>query len=145
MQYTLRNPIERHFAFSVWFRTVRPAGNLLFPAGRVDYSILELREGEVRYRWDLGSGEGVVAVQGRLDDCGWHHVKLERFGNSAELLVTRLVSNNLDLYSKFINLNFDQSKNFTSLLGLDWCNKNNKLTFKGLKLDIDEKTVYAKR
>ena len=58
--------------------------------------------------------------------------------------MTRLVSNNLDLYSKFINLNFDQSKNFTSLLGLDWCNKNDKLTFKGLKMDIDGKTVYAK-
>ena len=90
VQYTLRNPIERHFAFSVWFRTVRPASNLLFTAGRVDYSILELRGGEVRYRWDLGSGEGVVAVEGRLDDGGWHHVKLERFGNSAELLVDGL-------------------------------------------------------
>lgn len=41
-QYSLRNPIERHFSFSLWFRTLHPSGNLMFTAGRIDYSILEV-------------------------------------------------------------------------------------------------------
>nr|XP_053631087.1 fat-like cadherin-related tumor suppressor homolog isoform X2 [Cherax quadricarinatus] len=87
-QYSLRNPIERHFSFSLWFRTLHPSGNLMFTAGRIDYSILELEGGELRYRWDLGSGEGVVAVTSlRVDDGQWHHVSLERFGNTAEITV----------------------------------------------------------
>ncbi|KAG7169023.1 fat-like cadherin-related tumor suppressor-like, partial [Homarus americanus] len=87
-QYSLRNPIERHFSFSLWFRTLHPSGNLMFTAGRIDYSILELEGGELRYRWDLGSGEGMVAVTSlRVDDGQWHHVNLERFGNTAELTV----------------------------------------------------------
>lgn len=87
-QYSLRNPIERHFSFSLWFRTLHPSGNLMFTAGRIDYSILELEGGELRYRWDLGSGEGLVAVTSlRVDDGHWHHVNLERFGNTAEVTV----------------------------------------------------------
>ena len=42
-QYSLRNPIERHFTFSLWFRTLNPYGNIMFTAGRIDYSILEVR------------------------------------------------------------------------------------------------------
>lgn len=41
-QYSLHNQIERHFTFSVWFRTLHPSGNLMFTAGRIDYSILEV-------------------------------------------------------------------------------------------------------
>ncbi|XP_064094852.1 fat-like cadherin-related tumor suppressor homolog isoform X3 [Macrobrachium nipponense] len=86
-QYSLRNPIERHFTFSLWFRTLHPYGNIMFTAGRIDYSILELQNGELHYRWDLGSGEGLVAVSLRVDDGQWHHVGLERFGSTAEVTV----------------------------------------------------------
>ncbi|XP_076056118.1 FAT atypical cadherin kugelei isoform X2 [Oratosquilla oratoria] len=87
-QYSLHHPIERHFSFSLWFRTLHPAGNLFFAAGRIDYSILELEGGYVRYRWDLGSGEGVVAVaSNRVNDGRWHHVLIERFGSTAEVML----------------------------------------------------------
>ena len=42
VQYLLQVPIERHFSFSVWFRTLHPSGSILFTAGRIDYSILEV-------------------------------------------------------------------------------------------------------
>ena len=41
-QYSLHNPINRHFSFSLWFRTLHPSGNVMFTAGRIDYSILEV-------------------------------------------------------------------------------------------------------
>lgn len=41
-QYLLHNPIRRHFSLSLWFRTLHPSGNLMFTAGRIDYSILEV-------------------------------------------------------------------------------------------------------
>ena len=40
--YQLHVPIERHFSFSVWFRTLYPSGNIMFTSGRVDYGILEV-------------------------------------------------------------------------------------------------------
>ncbi|CAL4061882.1 unnamed protein product, partial [Meganyctiphanes norvegica] len=87
-QYSLHNPIERHFSFSMWFRTLHPSGNLMFSSGRIDYSILEVTGGEVRYRWDLGSGEGLVAVTAvHVNDGHWHHVSLERFGSTSEVRV----------------------------------------------------------
>ncbi|CAL4064237.1 unnamed protein product, partial [Meganyctiphanes norvegica] len=87
-QYSLHNPIERHFSFSVWLRTLHPSGNIMFTSGRIDYSILEVSGGEVRYRWDLGSGEGLVAVTSlHIDDGQWHHIALERFGGTSEVVV----------------------------------------------------------
>ncbi|XP_063848744.1 fat-like cadherin-related tumor suppressor homolog isoform X3 [Scylla paramamosain] len=87
-QYSLHNPINRHFSFSLWFRTLHPSGNLMFTAGRIDYSILELKNGQLHYRWDLGSGEGRVVVKTlQVDDGRWHHVKLERYGSTADLVL----------------------------------------------------------
>lgn len=40
--YQLHVPIERHFSFSVWFRTLHPTGNIMFTSGRLDYGILEV-------------------------------------------------------------------------------------------------------
>lgn len=50
--------------------------------------MFQLEGGDLHYRWDLGSGEGLVAVTSlRVDDGQWHHVNLERFGNTAEVTV----------------------------------------------------------
>ena len=40
--YQLHVPIERHFSFSVWLRTLHSTGNIMFTAGRLDYGILEV-------------------------------------------------------------------------------------------------------
>lgn len=41
--FDLQKPIERHLSLSMKFKTRSGAGNLMYVAGRLDYSILEVR------------------------------------------------------------------------------------------------------
>ncbi|XP_046644672.1 fat-like cadherin-related tumor suppressor homolog isoform X5 [Daphnia pulicaria] len=87
-QYSLGSTIERHLLLTLRFRTVHPTGNVMFASGRIDYSILEIVNGEVQYRFDCGSGEGLVRVTGlNVNDGAWHDIRLERHGRVAELTV----------------------------------------------------------
>lgn len=47
-QYSLGSSIERHLLLTLRFRTIHPAGSLMFATGRIDYSILEIVNGEVK-------------------------------------------------------------------------------------------------
>ena len=40
--YDLQKPIERHLSLTLQFKTRYGAGNLMYVAGRLDYSILEV-------------------------------------------------------------------------------------------------------
>lgn len=86
--YTLTNPMDRRITLALRLRTMQSTGNLMYSAGARDYSILEVVNGCVQYRFDCGSGEGVVRVEHkRVSDGSWHEVVLERRGNSARLSV----------------------------------------------------------
>ena len=44
--------------------------------------------GQIQYRFDCGSGEGLVRVPDmQFNDDRWHNVNVKRFGNRAEVLV----------------------------------------------------------
>jgi len=87
-QYSLGSSIERHMVLSLKLRTVHPTGNIMFAAGRIDHTILEIVNGQVQFRFDCGSGEGLVRVSGvTVNDGSWHDIKLERHGSMAELIV----------------------------------------------------------
>ncbi len=44
--------------------------------------------GAVQYRFDCGSGEGLVRVSSiRIDDGQWHKLTVERRGNTAEVTI----------------------------------------------------------
>lgn len=80
--------LEDQLNLGMKIRTVQPTGCLMFSEGRVDFNILELVNGFVQYRFDLGSGEGLVTVSSMfVSDGQWHDIKLEREGNSARLTV----------------------------------------------------------
>ncbi|KAK9754826.1 Laminin G domain [Popillia japonica] len=67
---------------------MQPSGNLMYAAGKVDYNILEIVNGAVQYRFELGSGEGVVRVSTiYVSDGKWHEIRLERDHNSARLII----------------------------------------------------------
>lgn len=84
----IRQTIEDRLSFSLRMRSVQPTGNLMYAAGKVDYNIMEIVNGVVQYRYDLGSGEGLVRVSSvYVSDGQWHEVQLEREGNSARLIV----------------------------------------------------------
>lgn len=83
-----RKALEDQIYLQLRIRTVQPTGNLMFAAGRVDYNILEVQNGVVQYRFDLGSGEGLISVTSVFVSDGlWHDIRLEREGNSARLIV----------------------------------------------------------
>ncbi|KAL1434883.1 hypothetical protein MTO96_001760 [Rhipicephalus appendiculatus] len=86
--YVLSQSLDRRLSFSVMLRTLHPSGTLLHISGPRDYAILEVSGGYVQYRFDCGSGEGLVRVAGRrVDDGVWHALHLERRGGSAQLAV----------------------------------------------------------
>lgn len=83
-----KKALEDQFVFTLRIRTIQQTGNVLYAAGKVDYNILEIVNGVVQYRFDLGSGEGMVSVTSIfVSDGQWHDIKLERSGNSARLIV----------------------------------------------------------
>lgn len=89
-QYKIINKraIEEQQNLSLRLRTTYPTGNLMFASGRVDYNILEIVNGAIQYRFDLGTGEGLVRVSSvYVSDGRWHEVRLERDRNSARLTV----------------------------------------------------------
>lgn len=84
----MKKALEEHLVFSMRIRTVQPTGNLLYAAGKDDYNVLEIVNGVVQYRFDLGSGEGLISVTSiHVSDGQWHEIGLEREGNSARLMV----------------------------------------------------------
>nr|CAD7424977.1 unnamed protein product [Timema monikensis] len=84
----LRKTMEERLLFSFRMRTVHLTGNLMYAAGRMDYNILEIVNGVLQYRFELGSGEGVARViDVPVSDGSWHMVLLEREGNSARVTV----------------------------------------------------------
>ncbi|XP_049837416.1 fat-like cadherin-related tumor suppressor homolog isoform X3 [Schistocerca gregaria] len=84
----IKKTLEDQLSLSLRIRTVQPTGNLMYAAGKIDYNILEVVNGVVQYRFDLGSGEGLVRVSSvYVSDGLWHEVKLEREKNSAQVIV----------------------------------------------------------
>ncbi|CAH0554100.1 unnamed protein product, partial [Brassicogethes aeneus] len=89
-QYRIINKksIEDQLSLSLRVRTVQPTGNLMYAAGKVDYNVLEIVNGGVQYRFELGSGEGIVRVSNLyVSDGSWHEIKLERDRNSAKITI----------------------------------------------------------
>ncbi|XP_051157574.1 fat-like cadherin-related tumor suppressor homolog [Leptopilina boulardi] len=84
----VRETIEDRLQLSLRIRTVQMTGSLMYAAGKVDYNILEIANGVVQYRFDLGSGEGLVRVSSTyVSDGQWHEIQLERERNSAKVVV----------------------------------------------------------
>lgn len=83
-----KNILENQFTYSLQLRTVQQSGTLLYASGKIDYNVLEIVNGAVRYKFDLGSGEGVVVVSSvYISDGAWHSISLERTLNSAKVTV----------------------------------------------------------
>ena len=47
-QYIVKRSLERHLSASLALKTLHPSGTILFAAGDVDYSVLELVNGNIR-------------------------------------------------------------------------------------------------
>lgn len=83
-----KSVIENQMTFFLRVRTLQQTGTLMYASGKIDYNILEISNGAVQYKFDLGSGEGFVSVSSiYVSDGEWHSISLERILNSAKLIV----------------------------------------------------------
>ena len=81
--------LDDELVVAMRFRTRSPRGTLLYAAGRVDYAVLEVVEGHVQFRMELGGGEARLRAGGPVADGAWHELRLERRGAGARLSVDR--------------------------------------------------------
>ncbi|KAJ8945175.1 hypothetical protein NQ314_009307, partial [Rhamnusium bicolor] len=112
-QYRIINKksIEDQLSLSLRIRTVQPTGNLMYASGKVDYNILEIVNGGVQYRFELGSGEGIVRVSDiYVSDGSWHEIKLERDRNNAKITIdgTHTAQGSAPGVSDILNLQSDE-------------------------------------
>lgn len=83
-----RKKLEEQTQVQMRVRTVQLTGTLMYAAGKIDYMILELQSGIVQFRFELGSGEGIVSVASVFVSDGlWHEIRMEREGSSARLII----------------------------------------------------------
>ncbi|XP_039746236.1 fat-like cadherin-related tumor suppressor homolog [Pararge aegeria] len=80
---------EDELLVALRFRTRAARGTLLRAAGRAEHATLELADGRVQFRMQLGAGEARLRAGGAVADGEWHAVRLERRGAGARLVVDR--------------------------------------------------------
>ncbi|XP_075842741.1 protocadherin Fat 1 isoform X2 [Microtus pennsylvanicus] len=79
------NKLEMKLAMRL--RTYSSHAVVMYARG-TDYSILEIHAGRLQYKFDCGSGPGIVSVQSiQVNDGQWHAVSLEVEGNYAKLVL----------------------------------------------------------
>ncbi|KAH9632149.1 hypothetical protein HF086_006583 [Spodoptera exigua] len=80
---------DDELTLSLRFRTRAERGTLLHAAGRVDYATLEVAEGYLQFRMELGAGPAAVRAAVPVADGEWHEARVERRGASMRLTVDR--------------------------------------------------------
>ena len=92
---------------SIHFRSHRADGLLLLAAGSTDFCSVQLQDGAVRVRLDLGSGESSLRSPPGLtfDDQRWHHVHIVRSNRSIELIVDDIYRTRTSAPGRFVDLN----------------------------------------
>uniref|UniRef100_A0A8B9HJZ9 FAT atypical cadherin 1a n=1 Tax=Astyanax mexicanus TaxID=7994 RepID=A0A8B9HJZ9_ASTMX len=83
----MENENKEEMNLSLRLRTFSDHATIMYAKG-TDYSILEIVNGRLQYKFDCGSGPGVVSVHSPLvSDGEWHSVSLEVDGNYARLVL----------------------------------------------------------
>ncbi|KAJ8383115.1 hypothetical protein SKAU_G00038930 [Synaphobranchus kaupii] len=83
------NDNKEELKLSLRLRTFSSIATLMYARG-TDYSILEIQNGRLQYKFDCGSGPGLVSVHSvQLNDGEWHTVSLEVTGNYAKLVLDK--------------------------------------------------------
>ncbi|XP_053315030.1 protocadherin Fat 1 [Spea bombifrons] len=86
----LENENKEEMKLSMKLRTYSAHAVVMYARG-TDYSILEIQGGKLQYKFDCGSGPGIVSVQSiHVNDGQWHTVSLEVDGNYARLVLDRV-------------------------------------------------------
>ncbi|XP_058264455.1 chondroitin sulfate proteoglycan 4 isoform X2 [Hemibagrus wyckioides] len=96
------------FQLSLQFKTSRRSGLLLLAAGNRDYLSLELINGRLQARMDMGSGEVLLSSSGvQLNNLIEHHVSLKLQENKLTMTVDGLFSTYVDVPGEEEDLSID--------------------------------------
>ncbi|XP_058496668.1 protocadherin Fat 1a isoform X5 [Solea solea] len=94
---------------SLRLRTFSSHATVMYAKG-TDYSILEIVNGRLQYKFDCGSGPGLVSVHSaQVNDGEWHTVSLEVDGNYAKLVLDRVHAASGTAPGTLRTLNLDNS------------------------------------
>ncbi|XP_043826311.1 protocadherin Fat 1 isoform X3 [Dromiciops gliroides] len=86
----MENENKLEMKLTMRLRTYSTHAVVMYARG-TDYSILEIHNGRLQYKFDCGSGPGIVSVQStQINDGQWHSVSLEVNGNYARLVLDRV-------------------------------------------------------
>ncbi|KAF6084027.1 FAT atypical cadherin 1 [Phyllostomus discolor] len=91
VKYRLKeNENKLEMKLTLRLRTYSAHAVVMYARG-TDYSILEIHNGRLQYKFDCGSGPGIVSVQSiQVNDGLWHAVSLEVNGNYARLVLDQV-------------------------------------------------------
>ncbi|XP_058145854.1 LOW QUALITY PROTEIN: protocadherin Fat 1 [Dasypus novemcinctus] len=88
----MENENKLEMKLTMRLRTYSPHAVVMYARG-TDYSILEIHNGRLQYKFDCGSGPGIVSVQSiQVSDGQWHAVSLAVSGNYARLVLDQVHS-----------------------------------------------------
>ncbi|KAK7929498.1 hypothetical protein WMY93_005893 [Mugilogobius chulae] len=94
---------------SLRLRTFSNHATVMYAKG-TDYSILEIVNGRLQYKFDCGSGPGLVSVHSaQVNDGEWHTLSLEVDGNYAKLVLDRVHAASGTAPGTLRTLNLDNS------------------------------------
>ncbi|XP_064610099.1 protocadherin Fat 1-like isoform X2 [Liolophura sinensis] len=86
-RWRLVDKMERRLSLAIKIKTRKATASLMYATGQRDYSILELINGMVQFKFNLGSGQGAVLIPEIISDGNWHEIIVERNGNFAEVML----------------------------------------------------------
>ncbi|XP_047672539.1 protocadherin Fat 1a isoform X2 [Tachysurus fulvidraco] len=105
----MENDNKEEMNLSLRLRTFSDHATIMYAKG-TDYSILEIVNGRLQYKFDCGSGPGVVSIHIPLvNDGEWHTVLLEVDGNYARLVLDRTHTASGKAQGNLRTLNLDTS------------------------------------
>ncbi|KAL0973926.1 hypothetical protein UPYG_G00213030 [Umbra pygmaea] len=87
IRYRLMENRYSEMKLSLRLRTVAQHGTVMLARG-IDFSLLEIVDGRLRYQFDCGSGPGILSIHSaHVSDGQWHNISLEVDGNYAKLIL----------------------------------------------------------
>uniref|UniRef100_A0A8C1LUT6 FAT atypical cadherin 1a n=1 Tax=Cyprinus carpio TaxID=7962 RepID=A0A8C1LUT6_CYPCA len=108
----MENENKEEMKLFLRLRTFSTHATVMYAKG-TDYSILEIVNGRLQYKFDCGSGPGVVSVHStQVSDGQWHTVSLEVDGNYARLVLDQVHAASGTAPGTLRTLNLDTSMYF---------------------------------
>uniref|UniRef100_A0A3P9HZR5 FAT atypical cadherin 1 n=1 Tax=Oryzias latipes TaxID=8090 RepID=A0A3P9HZR5_ORYLA len=105
----MENENKELMKLSLKLRTFSSHATVMYAKG-TDYSILEIVNGRLQYKFDCGSGPGLVSVHSaQVNDGEWHSVSLEVDGNYATLVLDQVHAASGTAPGNLRTLNLDNS------------------------------------